>query len=174
MVLVTCKDVERWYEKAHQEVEIIDYINAVQKGRDAEEHDIQVLRDNNIDQIRKVVKYWVKMAQEPQREIQEKWVDCERSWVNINREMKDIGLPEFGSPEDFVDLHDIVKQHAEQDSTWTAEIEKVVNMARTSTIVHGAPDQGLNSITTVKCQNSQVSGTGSRSKGDPFGPDGPT
>jgi hypothetical protein len=129
MALATCKDVERWYEKAHQEVERIDYISVVQKGRDAEEHDIRVLRDNNIDRIRKVAKYWVKMAQEPQWEIQEKWVDCERSWVKINREMKDIGLPEFGSPEDFVDLHDIVKQHAEQDSTWTAEIEKVASMA---------------------------------------------
>jgi hypothetical protein len=42
--------------------------------------------------------------------------------------MKDIALPEFGSPEDFLDLHDIVKQHAEQDLAWTAEIEKVVNM----------------------------------------------
>jgi hypothetical protein len=44
------------------------------------------------------------MAQEPQREIQKKWVECERGWENINREMKDIGLPEFGSPEDFVEL----------------------------------------------------------------------
>jgi hypothetical protein len=68
------------------------------------------------------------MAQEPQWEIQEKWVDCERSWTKINQGMRDIGLPEFGSPEDFVDLHDIVKQHAEQDSSWTAEIEKVENM----------------------------------------------
>jgi hypothetical protein len=42
--------------------------------------------------------------------------------------MKDIGLPEFGTPEDFVDLHDIVKLHPKQDSSWTAEIEKVVNM----------------------------------------------
>jgi hypothetical protein len=73
MVLTTCKYVERWYEKAHQAVERIDYINAVQKGRDVEEHDIRVLRDNNIDRIRKVVEYWVKMAQEPQRKIQEKW-----------------------------------------------------------------------------------------------------
>jgi ribosomal protein L1 len=54
MVLVTCKDVEIWYEKAHQVVERIDYISVVQKGRDAEEHDIRVLRDNNIDRIRKV------------------------------------------------------------------------------------------------------------------------
>jgi hypothetical protein len=128
MALATCKDVERWYEKAHQAVERIDYINVVQKGRDAEEHDIRVLRDNNIDRIRKAAEYWVKMAQEPQWEIQEKWVECEKSWEKINREMKDIGLPEFGSPEDFVDLHDIVKQHAEQDSTWTTEIEKVASM----------------------------------------------
>jgi hypothetical protein len=99
MALETCRDVERWYEKAHQEVERIDYINTVQKGRDTEEHDIWVLRDNNIDRIRKAVEYWVKIAQEPQQEIQEKWVNCERSWVNINQEMKDIGLPEFGTPE---------------------------------------------------------------------------
>jgi hypothetical protein len=46
-----------WYKKAHQEVERIDYINAFQKGRDAEEHDIRVLRDNIIDRIRKAAEY---------------------------------------------------------------------------------------------------------------------
>jgi hypothetical protein len=40
MALETCKDVERWYEKAYQAVERIDYIIAVQKGRDTEEHGI--------------------------------------------------------------------------------------------------------------------------------------
>jgi hypothetical protein len=75
MALVTCKDVERWYEKSHQAVERIDYISVVQKGRDTKEHGIRVLRDNNINRIRKAVEYWVKMAQEPQREIQEKWTE---------------------------------------------------------------------------------------------------
>jgi hypothetical protein len=42
--------------------------------------------------------------------------------------MKDIILLDFGSPEDFVDLHEIIKQHAEQDSAWTKEITKVVSM----------------------------------------------
>jgi hypothetical protein len=42
--------------------------------------------------------------------------------------MKDINLPEFVSLEEFLDLHDIVKQHAEQDSTWIIEIEKVASM----------------------------------------------
>jgi hypothetical protein len=110
-------------------VERIDYISAVQKGRDVEEHDIWVLRYNNIDHIRKATEYWVKISQEPQLEIQEKWFDCVRNWQNINRDMKDIGLPEFGSLEEFVDFHDIVKQHVEQDLAWIAKIEKVENMA---------------------------------------------
>jgi len=42
--------------------------------------------------------------------------------------MKGIYLPEFNSPKDFVDLHEIVNKHEEQDSAWTAEIEKVVSM----------------------------------------------
>jgi hypothetical protein len=32
MELATCKDVERWYEKAHKVVERIDYINRGSKG----------------------------------------------------------------------------------------------------------------------------------------------
>jgi hypothetical protein len=68
------------------------------------------------------------MAQEPHQEIQEKWVDYERSWTKINRAMRDIVLSEFSTPEDFVDLHDILKIHAEQDSSWTTKIEKVKNM----------------------------------------------
>jgi hypothetical protein len=34
MALKTCKDVERWSEKDHQEVQRIDYVSAVQKGQD--------------------------------------------------------------------------------------------------------------------------------------------
>jgi hypothetical protein len=46
--------------------------------------------------------------------------------------------------------------------------------AKASKIVHGASNQGSRNIVAVKCQNSQVLGTGSRSKRNPFGPDGPT
>jgi hypothetical protein len=38
-------------------------------------------------------------------------------------------LPKFGTPNDFVELHDIVKLHVEQDSSWAVEIAKVANMA---------------------------------------------
>jgi hypothetical protein len=109
MGMETCKDMQRWYEKAHQALEQIDYINEVQKGRDTEEHGIRVLMDRNISRIRKAVEYWVSMVQEPQWKIQEIWGECEKSWEKINREMKNIDLPEFGPPEDFTDLHDIVK-----------------------------------------------------------------
>jgi hypothetical protein len=79
MALATCKYMERWYGKAQQDVEIIDYINMVQKGRDVEEHGIQVLRESNIDRIRKSAEYWVKMSREPHRDIQEKWAKCKKN-----------------------------------------------------------------------------------------------
>jgi hypothetical protein len=69
------------------------------------------------------------MAQEHHREIQEKWDKCKKRWIKINWVMKDIDLPEFGTPNDFVDLRDIIKSHAEQDSSWVEEIEKVSDMA---------------------------------------------
>ena len=39
--------------------------------------------------------------------------------------MKDVGLPEFNTPDKFIDLSDVVKLHAEHDSIWTKEL---VNM----------------------------------------------
>jgi hypothetical protein len=57
MALATCKDMERWYEKVQQVKERIEYISAVQKGRDAEEHVIQVIRESNIDCIKKSTEY---------------------------------------------------------------------------------------------------------------------
>jgi hypothetical protein len=46
--------------------------------------------------------------------------------------------------------------------------------AKSSGIVHGTLDQGSDRVVAVKCYNSQVSGMGSRDKGDPFSPNGPT
>jgi hypothetical protein len=43
--------------KSHQALERIEYISVVQKGQDVEEHDIWVLRDKNIDHIRKSNEY---------------------------------------------------------------------------------------------------------------------
>jgi hypothetical protein len=68
------------------------------------------------------------MTREPHREIQEKWARCEKNWVKINWVMKYIGLPEFSSPDDFIDLRDIVKSHVEKESLWAEEIAKVVDM----------------------------------------------
>jgi hypothetical protein len=114
MALETCKDMERWYKKVHQAMERIDYISAtVQQGRDTEDHGIRVLRESIIDHIRKSIEYWIKMAQETHREIQEKWVKCEKRWTNINRAMRDIDLLKSSTPDDFFDLRDIVKSYPE-------------------------------------------------------------
>jgi hypothetical protein len=68
------------------------------------------------------------MVQDPQYKIQERWRKCEKIWEKINREMENIGLPKFGTPENFTDLHDIVKRHAEQDSTWEPNISQISSM----------------------------------------------
>jgi hypothetical protein len=41
--------------------------------------------------------------------------------------MKDIRLPEFGTPDNFVDLSDVVESHAKQDSLWTEELTKMTD-----------------------------------------------
>jgi hypothetical protein len=41
--------------------------------------------------------------------------------------MKDIELPEFSNPNNFVDLSDVVKSHAKQDSLWTEELTKMTD-----------------------------------------------
>jgi hypothetical protein len=56
-----------------------------------------------------------------------KWVKYERNRVKINKEMKDIGLPEFGMPNEFIDLRDIKKSHIEKDSSWDKGITKVTD-----------------------------------------------
>jgi hypothetical protein len=44
--------------------------------------------------------------------MQDRWEECLRNWEKINQKMRDIQLPEFGMPEDFIDLNDIVKKLA--------------------------------------------------------------
>jgi hypothetical protein len=48
------------------------------------------------------------MVQEPEQKIQESWRECDKTWEKINREMENNGLLEFGPPENFTDLHNIV------------------------------------------------------------------
>jgi hypothetical protein len=89
--------------------------------------------------------------------------------------MKGINLPEFGSPEEFVDLHDIVKQHAEQDSTWTTEIEKVASMAPGQVqkfMEHLIKAQAVLQQLSVKIIKYREQD--SRSERNSFSPDGPT
>jgi hypothetical protein len=42
--------------------------------------------------------------------------------------MKDAKFPEFGTPDNFIDLSDVVKMHAKQDALWTKELSKIVDV----------------------------------------------
>jgi hypothetical protein len=42
--------------------------------------------------------------------------------------MKDIELPEFGTPNNFIDLSDVFESHAKQDSLWTEELTKMIDV----------------------------------------------
>jgi hypothetical protein len=52
---------------------------------------------------------------------------CKKHWDKINKIMKDVRLPEFGTPDNFIDLSDMVKLHVEQDSLWTEESAKIAD-----------------------------------------------
>jgi hypothetical protein len=77
--------------------------------------------------MKRSTEYWAKMSQDPHREIQKKWVRCEKHWGKINKAMKDIRLPDFGTPDNFVDLCDIVESHAKKDSLWAEELVKMTD-----------------------------------------------
>jgi hypothetical protein len=44
--------------------------------------------------------------------------------------MRDIQLPEFGMPENFVDLNDIIKQLAEHDQKFEADVLQIMTLER--------------------------------------------
>jgi hypothetical protein len=98
MALATCKEMERWHEKAQQVVERLEYIEAVQQGREQERHGIRLVGKSSLDRMKRSVEYWAKMSRDPHREIQEQWAKCQKHWGKINKVMKDVGLPEFGHP----------------------------------------------------------------------------
>jgi hypothetical protein len=45
----------------------------------------------------------------------------------INKAMKDIELLEFGTPNSFIDLCDIIKSHTKKDLLWFEELAKVAD-----------------------------------------------
>jgi hypothetical protein len=65
MVLMTRKDMELWYERARQDVERIEYIDAIKQGREKQEHGIQMLSKSSLDHMKRSTEYWSNMSQEP-------------------------------------------------------------------------------------------------------------
>jgi hypothetical protein len=49
--------------------------------------------------------------------------------LEINKVMKDIKLLEFSTPDDLVDLCDIVESHTKKDSSWAERLANVTDTA---------------------------------------------
>jgi hypothetical protein len=77
--------------------------------------------------MNKSVEYWAKMSRDPHREIQEQWAKCQKHWGKINKVIKNVGLPKFDTPDEFINLSDVFKIHVEQDSLWAEECAKVTD-----------------------------------------------
>jgi hypothetical protein len=52
---------------------------------------------------------------------------CNKNWGKIKKIMKDVELPEFSTPDNFIDLNNVVKMHAEEDALWTEEFTKIAD-----------------------------------------------
>jgi head-tail adaptor len=77
--------------------------------------------------MKKSVEYWAKMTRDPHQEIQEQWAKCQKHWGKINKVMKDVGLLEFDTPNEFTNLSEVFKTHSIQDSLWAKECAKIVD-----------------------------------------------
>jgi hypothetical protein len=67
------------------------------------------------------------MAPEPCWEILENKSSMEGSVSKLMKAINDIGIPEFGTPDGFVELHEIIKSHTKQDSLWAKILVKVID-----------------------------------------------
>jgi hypothetical protein len=108
-------------------VETLEFIEAVQKGREKEDHDIRLVSKISLNHMKRSAEYWAKMSRISHEEIQEQWARCQKHWDKINNIMKDIEIPEYGTPDMFIDLNKIIKLCAEQDASWAEECAKVTN-----------------------------------------------
>jgi hypothetical protein len=62
--------MEKWYERAQQEVETLKYIKAIQQVQGKEEHGIQMVGKSSLNRMKRLVEYWDKISRDPHREIQ--------------------------------------------------------------------------------------------------------
>jgi hypothetical protein len=68
------------------------------------------------------------MSRDPHREIQEQYAKWQKHCEKINKVMKDIKLPEFDNPNEFIYIRNMLKMYAEQESLWVEECMKVADV----------------------------------------------
>jgi hypothetical protein len=62
--------------------------------------------------------------------MQDMWEECLKKWDKINQKMRNIQFPGFGTPEDFTNLSDIVKQIEEHDRKFEYELLEIKNLEK--------------------------------------------
>jgi hypothetical protein len=65
MALTTCKEMERWYERAQQVVEILEYIEVVEQGQDKGKHGVQMVGKSRLNHMKRSAEYWANMSRHP-------------------------------------------------------------------------------------------------------------
>jgi len=108
-------------------VERLEFVEAIQKFREKEDHGIWLVSKSSLNHMKRSVEYWAKMSRIPHEEIQEQWAKCQKHQDKINKIMKDIGLPEYGTPDMFINLNEIIKLCAEHDASWAEECAKITD-----------------------------------------------
>jgi len=68
---ITYKDVLRWEEKGANALERIKFIQAVQKDKGVEDHNIELLLDDWLAQMYSVAKHWENIVDEPRDRVEE-------------------------------------------------------------------------------------------------------
>jgi hypothetical protein len=87
-----------------------------------------MLRKNSLNHINRSTEYWAKMSWDPHQEIQEQYAKCQKYWDKINKVMKDIKLPKFDNPSEFINIRNMLKMYAKQDSLWVEECTNVADV----------------------------------------------
>jgi len=70
------------------------------------------------------------MVVESRYKMKERWDECLGNWETINEKMRDIWLPEFGMPKNFVDLNNVIKQLVEHDRKFKVDALQITTLER--------------------------------------------
>jgi hypothetical protein len=79
----------------------VEFLQEVQREKGVEDHNIEILSDEQLPQMYSTAKHWESIVEELKEKVEEEWEQCNRAWEKVNQTMANLRLPTFGSPLDF-------------------------------------------------------------------------